>query len=109
MEAKGKDWFLFNLGPEYQMEQVSRDYKVQCYNCFEGAKMFKLVFDHLFPISSRMQYWKGEVTKLREGRKDANSEFEEELLQRGLERKRSGLARKLARTFNGYDAIEVWP
>ena len=45
--------------------------------------MFKLVFDHLFALSSRMQYWKGEVTTQREGRKDVNPEFEEELLQGG--------------------------
>ena len=72
--------FLVSLGPEHQMEQVSGDYKVQYYTGFEGTKMFKLAFDHLFSISSRMQHWKGEVTTQTEGRKDVNPEFEEELL-----------------------------
>ena len=93
--TKSMEEFIFSLGPEYQMEQVTRDHKVQYYTGFEGAKMFKLVYEHLFPISSRMQYWKGEATTQREGRKDVNLEHEEELLRAGLERKRPGPARKL--------------
>eukprot|EP00794_Sanderia_malayensis_P002805 gene2805-biopygen2313 len=97
---KTLDEFVFSLGPEYQLQQITRDYKVQFYTGFEGAKMFKLVFDHLLPIACRMQYWKGQAQTEREQQKDL-CEAEESLMQANEETfrgfmKRPGPKRKLS-------------
>eukprot|EP00795_Rhopilema_esculentum_P007350 gene7350-13081_t len=83
------------LGPEYCIEQVARDSKVHFYTVFEDSAMFKMVFDHLFPVASRMQYWKGDKETLRENPKDISVEFEDEAQKAGLTTLRRGPARKL--------------
>ena len=46
--------------------------------------MFEMVFDHLFHVASRMQYWKGDKETLRENPKDIRVDFEEEAQKAGL-------------------------
>ncbi len=94
-ETLTMDEFLVSLGPEFQIQQVARDAKVQYYTGFEGAGMFKLIFEHLLPIAKRMQYWKGKTETQREERKGVDLGYEELLYERGLTRKRPGPARSL--------------
>ena len=67
--------FFLSLGPVYCIEQVVRDSKVHFCTRFEDEAMFKMVFDHLFPVASRMQYWKGDKETLRENPKEISVEF----------------------------------
>ena len=90
------DDFLRNLGPEFKIEQVARDTKVQFYTGFEGTEVFKYVFDHLLLLASRMQYWKGDKTTEKEQKNEKDVAYEEELYAAGLARKRPGPKRKLA-------------
>ena len=48
------------VGPGFSFEQLTREQDVKLYTGFESAVMFQLIFNHLRPLATHMQYWKGE-------------------------------------------------